>query len=288
MHTVVVVPLGGEVKLHGPVPLGVAPCQVGQQRPLILPHLLFRHGFSRQAAPDHAIQFLRAGRGVPQVVQAVVGHLAAVLCEEVHPVIQGGQQAPPSVDVHPCGGGEPGQIVWEVLLFHVNRLVRPECGEHFGFQGMVGSQPLVPFQGVRRIISGAQKGHIGFTQDLTHTQAPADDGAAVLPHLAGVGRRQVSRVTEVAPQLQMAPVVQGIAHRLLHGAGPSLKLLIIPGIAGDIPFVHTIGPHQPPFVMVPLQPELGQVVEDPVLRDLPRAHVAVVVQYGQTFRHLMV
>ena len=86
----------------------------------------------------------------------------------------------------------------------------------------------------------------------------------------------------------MAPVVQGIAHRLLHGAGPSLKLLIIPGIAGDIPFVHTIGPHQPPFVMVPLQPELGQVVEDPVLRDLPRAHVAVVVQYGQTFRHLMV
>ena len=40
--------------------------------------------------------------------------------------------------------------------------------------------------------------------------------------------------------------------------------------------------------MIPAQPELGEIVEDLILRDLPGAHMAVVVQYGHPLRRAVV
>ena len=83
---------------------------------------------------------------------------------------------------------------------------------------------------------------------------------------------------EVALQLEMGPVIQRVAQRLRHRRRPGAELVQRPRVAGAVAFVDAVGAHRPPLVMIALEPDLEQVVELPVLGDVARRQVVVVVE----------
>ena len=62
-----------------------------------------------------------------------------------------------------------------------------------------------------------------------------------------------------------------------HGLGPRLELFPRGGGAGDPLLADAVGPHGPPLVVVAIEPDGVEVFKPPVLGDVARAQVAVVV-----------
>ena len=82
---------------------------------------------------------------------------------------------------------------------------------------------------------------------------------------------------EVAAQLKVAPVVEGVADAQRQHRAKAAELLLIRRAAGDEVLGNARGAHKAPFIVVAAEPELGHVAEPPVLRDLRRWQVAMVV-----------
>jgi len=51
---------------------------------------------------------------------------------------------------------------------------------------------------------------------------------------------------------------------------PGLELLEGLGLTGAVALGHTVEAHGAPLVMVPFEPDLEEILELPVLRDVPR------------------
>ena len=288
VHLGVVIALSGKVKLHHPVSFVIASSEEKKQGCLVLPLLFPGHLFPGQPPFQDGVQLFRASGPIADIVQSVVGHPAAVGMEEVHPVLQRPQQAVPAVDLHAGRLAQPLQVGGKLRLLQVHRLIGPEGGQHAGLQGGIGSHFGVPLQAVRRVVGGTQQRHVGLLQNIPDGDPIADDLAAVVPDLFGVGAGQMAVIMEVAAQLQVAPVIKRVARGPLQSVGPGLELLKGIGVAGHQTFLRPVGPHQPPFVVVPLQPKLGEIVKDPVLGDLPGTDVTMVIQDGHLLRHCVV
>ena len=86
----------------------------------------------------------------------------------------------------------------------------------------------------------------------------------------------------------MAPVIERISDSSLQCLRPFLELLTVSSLPGDVFFIHTIGAHQTPFIVVSAQPYLCDVLELSVLRDFLRIDVAVIVQNRRFCRVLMI
>ncbi len=68
----------------------------------------------------------------------------------------------------------------------------------------------------------------------------------------------------------MAPMEQRVADGKGDRLRPLLKLLPVRGIAGNEPFIHADGAHEPPLVVVAAKPHLGDIFKPPILVDLLR------------------
>lgn len=95
-------------------------------------------------------------------------------------------------------------------------------------------------------------------------------------------------ITEVLFQLQMAPMVHGVSDSTRQSLGKFLEFLPVRRVARNVLFLHAVGAHHTPFVMVAAQPHLGDVLKPAVLEDLPRADVAVIVDDGHIRRIFMI
>ena len=93
---------------------------------------------------------------------------------------------------------------------------------------------------------------------------------------------------EDSGEFQMGPVIQRIAHGVRNSLRPFLELLVTASVPGDELLWHPVAPHCAPFVMVPAEPHLGQVLEPVVLRYLPRHEMAVIVDNGHFLRALVI
>ena len=83
---------------------------------------------------------------------------------------------------------------------------------------------------------------------------------------------------EVSFQLQVGPVVEGIAQGLRHGARPGQEFLFGGHGAGAILFADAVGPHGAPLVVVALQPDLEKVLKTAVFGHFAGRQMAMVVQ----------
>ena len=101
---------------------------------------------------------------------------------------------------------------------------------------------------------------------------------AEVPDLLGRIAVQDAVIAEVALQLQMAPVIERVADGQLQRFRPLLELFAVGRAARDVIFIHAVGAHLAPFVMVAAQPDLRDVVEFAVFADLLRIDVAVIVE----------
>ena len=86
----------------------------------------------------------------------------------------------------------------------------------------------------------------------------------------------------------MRPVIDRTAGQSGKNLCPGFKLLIRRRIAGDEPLLHTAGTHGTPPVMIALQPQLCQIAELPVLSDILRRNVIVIVKDRLLYGILMI
>ena len=70
--------------------------------------------------------------------------------------------------------------------------------------------------------------------------------------------------------------------------GKLLELLPVGSVASDVLFLHTVGAHNAPLVVVAAQPDLGDVVKAAVFVNFLGIDMAVVVQNGHLGCVLMI
>ncbi|MBA7705172.1 hypothetical protein ES703_113996 [subsurface metagenome] len=78
----------------------------------------------------------------------------------------------------------------------------------------------------------------------------------------------------------MCPVVKRISQSIWNGLCPFFELFVIAGIAGAEPFADAVGSHRPPFVMVAVEPGLGEIVKLMVDGYLLDRQMAVIIING--------
>ena len=72
-------------------------------------------------------------------------------------------------------------------------------------------------------------------------------------------------------------MVEGIAQGFGYSCRPGPELFIIGGAASNVFFIDPVGAHGPPFVMIAVEPDLGQILKIPVAGNLRYRQVAVIV-----------
>ena len=268
-HPVRVVADDAEVELHHHAEAVILPSQGEQQRGL---ELLFLQGcrqLAGQPPPEDGLHLCRLGRGIGHALHPVVRDPAAERDKEGQPLFENLGKLRKTRDP-----AQALQIRRIVCLLNAQRLVRAEAGQDLHAEGLVFGDFFVPFQAVCRVVRGAEGLYPG-----VHDQGPCGQRfqlfVAELPDLLGRFAVQGALITEIAAQLQMAPVIEGISDGKAQGLRPFLELLPIVGVPGDEALVHAGRAHQAPFVVIAAQPDLGDVLKAPILPDLLRVQVTV-------------
>ena len=87
-------------------------------------------------------------------------------------------------------------------------------------------------------------------------------------------------------------MIERIAKGGWNRSSKSEELIVVAGVAGNKSFGSSVCAHRPPFVMVPIvtisEPDLSQVLEAPVVRDIGRRDVTMVIEKGHCLSELEV
>ena len=142
-------------------------------------------------------------------------------------------------------------------------------------------------QAVQGIICGTDGPHIKFVHERTGRISFQYFVAAVVDIIC-MFRRQRFPDSEYPLKLQVAPVINGIAHKFRHYTCKCPELFPVRRIAGDFILGNPSGPHHPPFIVVPAQPDPGDIFKFPVLCNFPGTDMAVIINNGQFFCSAMV
>ncbi len=275
------------MQLLGPAPGGI-PAAKFQHEVRAVFRLLFRGHLAAIAGGAENFRGLRvgAGRGVA-VLQSMIRKTAARFMEIVMAFLQGREQIVKGGDRRT---GRSLQFFEPEIerrrLADLQGLVRSERGIDFRRKA-AGANGVVMLQRIGRVIRGAENADIMLLQEIVHAQvwqlriALAPDG------LRRIGTQQIGDA-EVARQFKMSPMVERIAERIRHRRRPSLELFLRRGVAGDIFFRHAVRPHGPPLVVVARQPDIREIGELMVLRDLGGGEVIVEIDDGLRGGKLMV
>ena len=96
-----------------------------------------------------------------------------------------------------------------------------------------------------------------------------DSLVAIFPDAFGGGwAEQAIRDAKVAIEFEMAPVVEGIAEEVGHGGGEFFEFFPIRSVSGAVSLMDAVGTHGSPFVMISIEPNLGDILPSDVLGDL--------------------
>ncbi len=210
----------------------------------------------------------------------MIGHFATVSGEVIHALVQGVAQRAEAADGGVRRRLQLPQIVVEAGRIDSESFVRPPARQHLDIEAMiVGDRPMMA-QIVDRIVGGADHFHIHLLHDATCAKLILrQQRIAALPDFIRRGRRQQRiRDAERPAQLQMRPVIERVADGVRHRGGPGVEFLAIARIAGAQPLRHAVGAHRPPFVVIAPQPDIVQVAEAGILRDLLRRQMTVIIK----------
>ncbi len=276
-----VIPQASEVKLVHPVPPGVLFPDGNQHGGVIGKLLVPGDGLSGSCAGENVVQGVLIGFYAEAEVKAMVGDPAAMVGKVGNPVCQCAAHIPDRVDGEADHLFQLRHISGEGFLVCPHGLIGPESGQHHGRGGGIGGQQLMGFQIVHGIIGGADHLDVGFADNAPRCHIGLrQNGVAFVVDFHGVVAVQRLCDAEVALQLQMGPMIQGVADEIGNGLGPFLEFLGGRSLTGDVIFGNAAGTHGAPLVVVTAQPNLSNVLELTVLGDLSGVDVAVIVKYG--------
>ena len=181
-------------------------------------------------------------------------------------------------------------------MFQAARSWTPSAlsGRQVGNSLVVGARvarvPLVRLEIVDRIVGAAHHDHAVLLEQALRGEVVLGQAAvAVVVDLArGVGTEELVLHAERKLQLEMRPVIERVAERVGDRAGPGLELVPVGRVAGDQALGHAVGAHRAPFVVIALEPDLGQRLEPVIVGDLVGRQVAVIVDDRLRPRELFV
>ena len=287
-HGGVVVALAAEVQLHGPAQAHVLGRGELHERGLVLEHVLLAELLARDAHGEDVLDLLVGGGHVDDVVERVVGGTASHLVEEVEALRERGLEVGEARDLAPADLGEVRHVLGEAVLLDGERLVRAHGRDHLEAEGLVGGEEPVPLEAVGRVVGRADQAHVGAAHEVAAGEVVLGElGVGEVPDLLGRLAVEHALIAEEAPELEVAPLVDGVADAALEGLRPLLELLARRGVAGDEALVDAVGAHEAPLVVVAAEPDLGDRGEALVLVDLLRGDVAVVVDDRHALRVVM-
>ena len=137
-------------------------------------------------------------------------------------------------------------------------------------------------QGIGGIIGRADGLHVRAQDERLGAEGVArQSGVADLPDLLAVLLGQGLRDAEVAEQLKVGPVVEGVADEKREGLRPLLPFLKPVCRARDVLLGNAVGAHLAPFVVVTAKKQVVSIAELVIVRDHLRLQVAVVVDDRQ-------
>lgn len=156
-------------------------------------------------------------------------------------------------------------------------LIGSECRIHGHFIPLL-LQLSVKLQPVNRVIGCADDLHIHFSDQSPRTEFCRLQffTGFIENRIGGIGCEQLGD-PKIPSQFQVTPMIQRITQRIGHGLSPFPEFFPVRAVAGNVTFVHSIGPHCAPFIMIPVKPCFYDIIEPAVFCDLARRQMAVIV-----------
>ena len=178
-------------------------------------------------------------------------------------------------------------------IVDVDGLIGTEGRSHGELDGGIFLDLLVPVQVIDGVIGGADKGHVALLDQAADGQLGVvlQLVVAQVPHFLSGVAVQHAVVAEENVQLQIGPVVHGVANGHGQSLGKLLEALAVGLVAGDVLLGHAVGTHHAPLIMIAevaavrvaaAQPHLRDVLKAAVLVDLAGRDVAVIVADGHS------
>ncbi len=189
------------------------------------------------------------------VVEPVIGEAAAEGVEKLVALAQRVEEASEISNVDIRSRREFRDPTGEFRSADRKSLVGPEGGKHAGRQLRFRDCTMMT-EIVGRIIGGADDFDVKFLKDALRGEIVGEKGVGALPDGRRGGFVEQVGDSEIALQLEMSPMIKGIAQGVGNGAGPSQEFFVRGGITGDVSFGDAIGTHGTPLVVVAFEPDL--------------------------------
>ena len=222
----------------------------------------------------------------------MVCQAAAHLVEVVDAGLGRGLEALPVAHGSTGNLGELGDVASEARGVDAHEAVRAERRQHAeAVLLLLGGKALVVGQVARRVIRGADALHVELADEALGVElGRGEQGVGAVPNLLGIGACDLQVDAEDAAELQVTPLVDGIAGRLLEGVNKRQVLGVVV-VAADDGLRRAVGTEQTPLVVVAkavvVEPHLREVLVALVLANLGRHEVAVVVDDRHALGMLM-
>ena len=202
---------------------------------LVLPHLLGRHSLAGKRAAHDAVHHVIRGRREVEGIGAMVRKAAAHLVEVLHASLGRRLEALPVTDRGTRGLGELGDVGREAGSVDAHEAVRTERRQHAeAVQPLLGGKALVVGQVARRVIRGADALHVELLDEAPGVElGRGEQRVGAVPDLLRVGACDLQVDAKDAAELQVAPLVDGIAGCLLKGVNKRQVLGVVVVAADD-------------------------------------------------------
>ena len=206
---------------------------------------------------------------------------AAPVVEILRAQGKGGEHVPGGSDLHAAHVGKQGDVVLKAFQIDLYGLIRAESGQHLYGERSVLGEFFVIYQRIGGVVGGAHYPHVKTLYELAGQEVRGGQQlVAAVVDLPGGGLVKYGVDAEHTLELQVRPVVKGVAYGQGNALGVQAELFKIVAVAADEFVVHAQRGHEAPLVVVAAQEQLGRVFEGLVFGYFLGGEVAVVVYYG--------
>ena len=210
----------------------------------------------------------------------MIRELTAVGCEEIVTLLEGVDHISEFSDAHTRYVSQLVNILGELGLLDVHRLVRTPGRDHHRIVLclVLGILDMI-VQVVYRVVGGTNALHVVVLHQATCRELRLLQLLVTLVEdLAGCLGAQLLGDAEGRLQFQVCPVVQRITEGVGHRLCPLLELLPVRGVlACAILLVDTVGTHSAPLIVVTTEPELCDALETMIVGHHLGDQVTVIV-----------
>ena len=284
-----VIPQGTKVQLLHPTPGGV---QLSEENHEPSGDFFFFAGgqfFSGAGAQEELLDFFLGGTNGRTIGKSVIRNAGPIFMEEGVPFPQAFQKFAPLPSIATCYFAEPVHPgIPSGCRTQLHGFIGTEGGQDAGGPSVSGDL-AVRGQIIEGIIGRADHLDPEFFENTAHVKIGfLQAGTTAFPDgSGGAGIENVVNI-EIPGEFEMSPVVEGIAKGPGNRPRPRLKFVIRGCRSRAVFLSHPIAAHGPPFVVVPLEPNLEEIGEAAIAGNIGGRQMAVIINDRQILREFVI